>query len=82
MSMLSTFSLIKFNWYPAKAFVGDAFCYFSGMSFATVGILGHFSKTLLLFSIPQIMNLTQIAGKRSALKSVKSFNGHFHQTLV
>ncbi|KNF06513.1 hypothetical protein PSTG_00389 [Puccinia striiformis f. sp. tritici PST-78] len=50
-------ALIKFNWYPAKAFVGDAFCYFSGMSFATVGILGHFSKTLLLFSIPQIMNL-------------------------
>ncbi|KAI7961183.1 hypothetical protein MJO28_001672 [Puccinia striiformis f. sp. tritici] len=43
--------------YPAKAFVGDTFCYFAGMSFATVGILGHFSKTLLLFFIPQIMNL-------------------------
>ncbi|KAI9620413.1 hypothetical protein H4Q26_013625 [Puccinia striiformis f. sp. tritici PST-130] len=40
-------ALIKFNWYPAKAFVGDTFCYFAGMSFATVGILGHFSKTLL-----------------------------------
>ncbi|KAH9464619.1 hypothetical protein Pst134EB_004142 [Puccinia striiformis f. sp. tritici] len=49
-------ALIKFNWYPAKAFVGDTFCYFAGMSFATVGILGHFSKTLLLFFIPQIIN--------------------------
>jgi len=26
------------------------------MVFATVGILGHFSKTLLLFFIPQIFN--------------------------
>lgn len=42
--------------YPAKAFVGDTFCYLSGMTFAVVGILGHFSKTLLLFFIPQIVN--------------------------
>ena len=28
-------------------------CYFAGMTFAVVGILGHFSKTLLLFFIPQ-----------------------------
>lgn len=26
------------------------------MAFAVVGILGHFSKTLLLFFIPQIFN--------------------------
>jgi UDP-N-acetylglucosamine--dolichyl-phosphate N-acetylglucosaminephosphotransferase len=37
-------------------FVGDTFCYFSGMTFAVVGILGHFSKTLLLFFLPQILN--------------------------
>lgn len=37
-------------------FVGDTFCYLSGMTFAVVGILGHFSKTLLLFFIPQIVN--------------------------
>lgn len=37
-------------------FVGDTFCYFSGMTFAVVGILGHFSKTLLLFFVPQIIN--------------------------
>lgn len=42
--------------YPARAFVGDTFCYLSGMTFAVVGILGHFSKTLLLFFIPQIVN--------------------------
>lgn len=36
--------------------MGDTFCYFSGMAFAVVGILGHFSKTLLLFFLPQIFN--------------------------
>merc|ERR1711988_523505 len=44
------------NWCPAKLFVGDTFCYFSGMTFAVVAILGHFSKTLLLFFIPQVLN--------------------------
>lgn len=37
-------------------FVGDTFCYFAGMTFAVVGILGHFSKTMLLFFIPQVLN--------------------------
>ncbi|KAG0146797.1 hypothetical protein CROQUDRAFT_43927 [Cronartium quercuum f. sp. fusiforme G11] len=49
-------ALIKYNWYPARTFVGDTFCYFAGMAFAVVGILGHFSKTVLLFFIPQILN--------------------------
>lgn len=44
------------NWYPAKVFVGDTYCYFAGMVFVIVGILGHFSKTLLLLLIPQIAN--------------------------
>jgi UDP-N-acetylmuramyl pentapeptide phosphotransferase/UDP-N-acetylglucosamine-1-phosphate transferase len=44
------------NWYPAKCFVGDTYCYMSGMVFAIVGILGHFSKTLLLLFVPQIFN--------------------------
>jgi UDP-N-acetylmuramyl pentapeptide phosphotransferase/UDP-N-acetylglucosamine-1-phosphate transferase len=44
------------NWYPAKVFVGDTYCYFAGMVFAIVGILGHFSKTLLLLFVPQIIN--------------------------
>lgn len=48
--------LLQYNWYPAKVFVGDTYCYFSGMVFALVGILGHFSKTLLIFFLPQIIN--------------------------
>jgi UDP-N-acetylglucosamine--dolichyl-phosphate N-acetylglucosaminephosphotransferase len=49
-------ALLMHNWYPAKVFVGDTYCYFAGMAFAVVGILGHFSKTLLLLFIPQIFN--------------------------
>lgn len=44
------------NRYPARAFVGDTFCYFAGQVLACVGILGHFSKTLLLFFLPQVFN--------------------------
>ena len=49
-------ALLRHNWYPAAVFVGDTYCYFAGMTFAVSGILGHFSKTLLLFFIPQILN--------------------------
>lgn len=42
--------------YPSKVFVGDTFCYVSGMTFAVVAILSHFSKTVLLFFLPQIIN--------------------------
>jgi UDP-N-acetylglucosamine--dolichyl-phosphate N-acetylglucosaminephosphotransferase len=57
MSFLGvTVGLLRHNWFPAAVFVGDTYCYFAGMTFAVVGILGHFSKTLLLFFIPQIIN--------------------------
>ncbi|KRZ18255.1 putative endochitinase [Trichinella pseudospiralis] len=46
----------RYHMYPASVFVGDTFCYFSGMLFAVVGILGHFSKTLMLLFLPQIFN--------------------------
>lgn len=49
-------ALWKWNKWPAKVFVGDTFCYFAGMVFSVVGILGHFSKTALLFFIPQAFN--------------------------
>ena len=49
-------ALLVHNWFPAKVFVGDTYCYFAGMVFAVVGILGHFSKTLLLLFLPQIFN--------------------------
>lgn len=42
--------------YPARAFPGDTLCYVTGMAFAVVGIQAHFSKTLLLFFLPQIFN--------------------------
>lgn len=42
--------------YPARAFPGDTLCYVTGMAFAVVGIQAHFSKTLLLFFMPQIFN--------------------------
>lgn len=49
-------ALLQNNWYPAKVFVGDTYCYFAGMVFVVVGILGHFSKTLILLLLPQIFN--------------------------
>ena len=49
-------ALLCHNWYPSAVFVGDTYCYFAGMVFAVAGILGHFSKTLLLLFIPQIFN--------------------------
>eukprot|EP00823_Brevimastigomonas_motovehiculus_P009526 TRINITY_DN9202_c0_g1_i1.p1 TRINITY_DN9202_c0_g1~~TRINITY_DN9202_c0_g1_i1.p1 ORF type:complete len:415 (+),score=53.93 TRINITY_DN9202_c0_g1_i1:127-1371(+) len=51
-----TLALLKFNWFPASVFVGDTYTYFAGMTFAVAGILGHFSKTLMLFFAPQIIN--------------------------
>jgi len=48
--------LLYHNWYPSRVFVGDTFCYFAGMTFAVAGILSHFSKTMLLFFIPQVLN--------------------------
>ncbi|CAM9640163.1 unnamed protein product [Ascophyllum nodosum] len=52
----TTLALLRFNWYPARVFVGDTYCYFAGMTFAVVGIHGHFSKTLILMFLPQVVN--------------------------
>nr|ACO10518.1 UDP-N-acetylglucosamine--dolichyl-phosphate N-acetylglucosaminephosphotransferase [Caligus rogercresseyi] len=52
----TSLALLYYNWYPARVFCGDTFCYFSGMTLAVVAILGHFSKTLLLFFVPQVLN--------------------------
>ncbi|CAD0199807.1 unnamed protein product [Chrysodeixis includens] len=54
--LATTLALLKHNWYPSRVFVGDTFCYVSGMTFAVVAILSHFSKTVLLFFLPQIIN--------------------------
>lgn len=54
--LLNSLALLKYNKYPSKVFVGDTYCYFAGMTFAVAGILGHYSKTMLLFFIPQVFN--------------------------
>ncbi|CAI5511502.1 unnamed protein product, partial [Closterium sp. Naga37s-1] len=51
-----TLALLVFNWYPSQVFVGDTFTYFAGMTLAVVGIMGHFSETLLLLFLPQVIN--------------------------
>jgi UDP-N-acetylglucosamine--dolichyl-phosphate N-acetylglucosaminephosphotransferase len=53
---LTTLALLKHNRFPSHVFVGDTFCYCAGMTFAVVGILGHFSKTMMMFFIPQLLN--------------------------
>lgn len=54
--LMCTMALLLHNRFPSKVFVGDTFCYCAGMTFAVVGILGHFSKTMMLFFIPQLIN--------------------------
>ncbi|KAI6228934.1 Glycosyltransferase, group 4 family [Aphelenchoides fujianensis] len=48
--------LFAWNRYPARVFVGDTYCYWAGMTLGVVAVIGHFSKTLLLFLIPQVFN--------------------------
>ena len=48
--------LWRHNLYPSRVFVGDTYCYFAGMTFAVAAILGHNSKTTILFFFPQILN--------------------------
>ena len=52
----TSFALLGFNWYPAQVFVGDTYTYFAGMTVAVAGILGHFSETLLVLLLPQVIN--------------------------
>ncbi|XP_068212257.1 UDP-N-acetylglucosamine--dolichyl-phosphate N-acetylglucosaminephosphotransferase isoform X1 [Palaemon carinicauda] len=54
--LATSLGLYYYNRYPARAFVGDTYTYFAGMTFAVVAIIGHFSKTVLLFFLPQIFN--------------------------
>jgi UDP-N-acetylglucosamine--dolichyl-phosphate N-acetylglucosaminephosphotransferase len=60
-------ALLAHNAYPARVFVGDTYCYFAGMVFVCVSILGHFSKTLVLLLIPQIFNFAYSAPQLFAL---------------
>ena len=39
-----------------QVFVGDTYTYFAGMVLAVAGTLGHFSETLLVLFLPQLLN--------------------------
>ena len=52
----TSLGLLKFNWFPAKAFIGDIFPYYAGMTLASTAVLGHYSRSLLLLLIPQVIN--------------------------
>ncbi|GLT95888.1 hypothetical protein SLE2022_135450 [Rubroshorea leprosula] len=54
--LATSLALFSYNWYPSSVFVGDTYTVFAGMTMAVVGILGHFSETLLIFFIPQVLN--------------------------
>ncbi|XP_022745316.1 UDP-N-acetylglucosamine--dolichyl-phosphate N-acetylglucosaminephosphotransferase-like isoform X3 [Durio zibethinus] len=54
--LATSLALLSFNWYPSSVFVGDTYTYFAGMTMAVVGILGHYSETLLIFFLPQVLN--------------------------
>ncbi|XP_038883774.1 UDP-N-acetylglucosamine--dolichyl-phosphate N-acetylglucosaminephosphotransferase-like [Benincasa hispida] len=54
--LATSLGLLAYNWYPSSVFVGDTYTYFAGMTMAVVGILGHFSETLLIFFFPQVLN--------------------------
>lgn len=64
--LATSLALLSYNWYPSSVFVGDTYTYFAGMTMAVVGILGHFSETLLIFFTPQVLNfllsLPQLSG--------------------
>lgn len=58
----TSLALFKLNKYPAQVFVGDTYCYWAGMTLAVVAIIGGFSKTLLLFLIPQVRRASAALG--------------------
>ncbi|XP_075503309.1 uncharacterized protein LOC142540803 isoform X2 [Primulina tabacum] len=64
--LATSLALLSYNWYPSSVFVGDTYTFFAGMTMAVIGILGHFSETLLIFFTPQVLNfllsLPQLAG--------------------
>ncbi|EPY42485.1 UDP-N-acetylglucosamine--dolichyl-phosphate N-acetylglucosaminephosphotransferase [Angomonas deanei] len=49
-------ALYAFNKYPAQVFVGDSYTYFAGTVLAVAAVTGVYSKTLMLFFIPQLIN--------------------------
>ncbi|KAK8805149.1 hypothetical protein WA538_001682 [Blastocystis sp. DL] len=88
--LASSLALFEYNCYPAAVFVGDTFTYSAGVTFAAVGIFGHFSKSLLLFFIPQLVNfllsLPQLFGlipcPRHRLPKINAETGLLQPSLI
>ncbi|XP_024607603.1 UDP-N-acetylglucosamine--dolichyl-phosphate N-acetylglucosaminephosphotransferase isoform X2 [Neophocaena asiaeorientalis asiaeorientalis] len=78
----TTLGLLYHNWYPSRVFVGDTFCYFAGMTFAVVGILGHFSKTMLLFFMPQVAEGLRLVTVRQSENEDGAFTECNNMTLI
>ena len=59
-------ALLLHNWYPASVFVGDSWCYLSGLFF--VAVARHETEQLALIMWPQILNtflsLPELTGLR------------------
>ena len=49
-------ALYLYNRYPSRVFVGDSFTYFAGMTLGVAAIAGGYSKTMMAFFIPQLIN--------------------------
>lgn len=52
----TSLALLNFNWFPAKVFIGDIFPYYAGMTLASTAVHGHYSRSLLLLMVPQVLN--------------------------
>lgn len=67
--IFASMPLLLHNKYPAKGFVGNNFCYFSGITLSCVAILTHATRTLyalmgiqilnFIISIPQLIGLIE-----------------------
>jgi UDP-N-acetylglucosamine--dolichyl-phosphate N-acetylglucosaminephosphotransferase len=51
-----SFALWQFNKFPSRVFVGDSYTYLAGITLAVAGISGGYTKTMLLFFLPQLIN--------------------------
>lgn len=54
----ASLALWQFNKYPSRVFVGDSYTYFAGMTLAVASVSGSYTKTMMLFFLPQLINFT------------------------
>ena len=86
----TSFALLRFNFYPARVFVGDVYPYYAGMCLAATAILGHFSKSLIFLVVPQIFNFVYslpqlfhiVPLPRHRLPAVNAQTGFLHASKV